>query len=105
MADAFRRWPGVEGFDLLLDRHICANMPSICRSPLRIFCVSFDAMLSKARERSASILGICSDDYRRIVVVAPVTVAIICCDYGWMPLRFGEDKSFETMLMSAKHSD
>jgi hypothetical protein len=40
-----------------LDRHICASMPSIWRSPLRILSVSFDAMLSKARESSASILS------------------------------------------------
>lgn len=55
IADAFRRCPGVDCLDLLLERHICASMPSICRSPFRIFCVSLDAMLSKARESKASI--------------------------------------------------
>jgi hypothetical protein len=55
MADAFRRCEGVDGFDFPLERHICASMPSIWRNPLRIFCVSFDAMLSKASESSASI--------------------------------------------------
>ena len=34
-------------------------MPSICRRPLRIFCVSFEAMLSKARESNASIASDC----------------------------------------------
>jgi hypothetical protein len=53
--EAFLRWPGVEGFDLPLERHIWASMPSIWRSPFRIFCVSLDAMLSNASESSASI--------------------------------------------------
>lgn len=45
----------MDGVDFPLDRQIWASMPSIWRSPFRIFCVSLDAMLSKARESSASI--------------------------------------------------
>lgn len=55
-ADWLRRWPGVAGFDLLPPRQICISMPSIWRRPLRILSVSFDAMLSKDKESSVSIL-------------------------------------------------
>jgi hypothetical protein len=61
IAEAFRRWPGVEAFDLEPERHICASMPSICRKPFRIFCVSLDAILSKARDKRASIVNVVVD--------------------------------------------
>lgn len=41
-----------------LGRHICANKPSIWRMPLRILRPSLDEMLSKASDKSASIVNI-----------------------------------------------
>lgn len=38
------------------ERHICARRPSICRRPFRSLELSFEETLSKARERSVSIL-------------------------------------------------
>jgi hypothetical protein len=45
-----------DGF-LVLARHIWASMPSIWRRPLRILAVSFEAMLSKESESSASMMA------------------------------------------------
>jgi len=50
--EARRLWPD----DDFWERHICASSPSICRRPFRSFALSFEDMLSKARERSVSMM-------------------------------------------------
>jgi hypothetical protein len=85
IADAFRRCPGADCFALPLERHICASMPSICRSPFRIFCVSLDAILSNARDSSASISNVAA---LRVSQCGSDRVASDCRLYGGYQLRW-----------------